>query len=183
MPPISRFYIMSEITREREEKEKREVTEALRRQMRIEGELIGLYEETISEVESEPVKQMLHMIRLDSQKHIDICRAAIDIIEGKDVLMEERRDLRESLKRHLELEKESIDAANGILKHGWVSDNQGLNELIRGWRDDERRHHKALKELSEKRFFRVESTDWVSLFREEDFLEERYLRSKKYQQK
>jgi len=37
MPPISRFYIMSEIAREREEKEKREVTEALRRQMHIEG--------------------------------------------------------------------------------------------------------------------------------------------------
>ena len=54
-----------------EEKEREEVIELLREQMRVEGRLVGLYENSAKELTSTPVRHLLHMINLDSRKHID----------------------------------------------------------------------------------------------------------------
>jgi len=162
-----------------EEEEKQEVVELIRKQMRTERELIGMYEKTIGEVESRPVKRILHMIQVDSKKHIDILQASIEIIQGEDILKEDKRELSKNLKNHLELEKESIEIANRVLGYGWIRENRGLSELIKSWRDDEKRHHKAQKQLSKKTYFRISDYDGVALFRDEEFIEKRYRRSKR----
>jgi len=135
---------------ERDEKERQEAIRLLREQMQIEGELVGLYERTAGEISSQPVRHLLHMINMDSRKHIDICQTAIEILEGGDVLREEKGALLAGMEEHLRLEEESIERDNKILRNIWIRENKALTELIRSMRDDEKRHHQALKRLSRK---------------------------------
>jgi hypothetical protein len=120
------------------------------------------------------------MYRLDSQRHINILQAAIEVIEGENVFIEDRKPLAETLGKHLELEKEALDNANKILGKSWVDENKGLKGLLQMWRDDEKRHHAALKELTSKPYFRLGSNDMVALFRGEEFLEERHRRAEDF---
>lgn len=52
-----------------------------------------LYKETAKEINSSAVKHLLHMISLDSRKHIDICQLVIEVLKGEDVLKEEKGEL------------------------------------------------------------------------------------------
>lgn len=123
------------------------------------------------------MKHLLHRIQLDSKKHIDICQTAIDVLQGKDVLKPEKKELTEELQRHIELEKESIDKANKMLKNVWIRENKALSELIKKLRRNGKEHHQALKNLVRKEFFRVAYGDLYRLFRD---LAERYV---KYERK
>lgn len=163
-----------------DDKEKAEVVESLRKQLKIEGELIGLYETHEREAENKAMKRLMQMYRLDSQRHINILQAAIEVIEGENVFIEDRKPLAETLGKHLELEKEALDNANKILGKSWVDENKGLKGLLQMWRDDEKRHHAALKELTSKPYFRLGSNDMVALFRGEEFLEERHRRAEDF---
>ncbi len=168
---------------DRDTEEKEEVVEALKKQLKIEGELVGLYEKHERETENKAMKRLMQMYRLDSQRHINILQAAIEVIQGEEVYIEDRAPLAETLKQHLELEKEALDNANKILNRTWVNENKGLKGLLELWRNDERRHHKGLKTLTDKPYFQIGSNDMVALFRGEDFLEERYRRSKEFKAK
>jgi hypothetical protein len=163
-----------------DDKEKAEVVESLRKQLKIEGELIGLYKTHEREAENKAMKRLMQMYRLDSQRHINILQAAIEVIEGENVFIEDRKPLAETLGKHLELEKEALDNANKILGKSWVDENKGLKGLLQMWRDDEKRHHAALKELTSKPYFRLGSNDMVALFRGEEFLEERHRRAEDF---
>lgn len=81
------------------------------------------------------------------------------------------------------LEKQALDNANKILGKAWVDENKGLKGLLRLWRDDEKRHHQAIKDLSNKTYLRLASNDMVALFRGEEFLEERYKKAKEFREK
>ena len=174
---------MAAVIGEREKEERREVVEILKNQISIERELIAQYKDYGGKLENIPVRRILQMIMFDSQKHMVSLHAAIDIIEGKDVLMEDRKGLKEGLKRHIELEMESIKAAEKILKHLWVQNTRGLKVLLESWRDEEKRHHKILKQLSETPYIKIDQMGLQAAFREEDFFEERYLSSKRFLEK
>ena len=150
--------------------------------MRVEGELVGLYGRTAPGLENKPVRRLLHMIQLDSRKHIDICQTAIEVLEGEEVFSEDKPELAEGLKEHMELERGSIDRVNEILKNVWISENQALNEMVKKMRDDERRHHETLK-LVEKPFFRFDPRDFTLIMRGVEFAEERYKSSKEFKER
>ena len=166
--------------REREEREKEEVIGLLREQMRVEGRLVGLYERTAPDLKNKPVRHLLHMIQLDSLKHKDICQTAIQVLEGEEVFSEDKPELIEGLREHMEMEEDSIDRANEILKNVWIKENKALEEMIKKLRDDERRHHETLKKLAEKTFFRFDPRDFTVIMRGIEFAEERYRRTKEY---
>ena len=46
--------------------------------------------------------------------------------------------------------------------------------------DEKRRHHEALKKLSEKTFFRLDPQDFTVIMRGTEFAEERYSRSEEF---
>ncbi len=165
---------------ERDKKQKAEAVEIIREQLGIEGQLVGLYEESERETENKALKRIMQMFRLDSQRHINILQAAIEIIEGEDVFIEDRIPLNETLKKHLALEAEALKKANSLLKKQWIDETKGLKNLIEVWRDDEKRHHKALKQMINKPYFRLASNDMIGIFRDEAFLEERYRKNKEY---
>jgi len=167
----------------KESRAKEEAIGLLREQMKIEGELVGLYEKTASEIKNKPVRHLLHMIQLDSRKHISICQTSIEILQGEDVLEEEKKELIKGLKAHMELEKNSIDRASEMLNNVWIRENKALTELIKKLRDDEKRHHKMLQKLAEKPFFRLDPDDWTLIFRDADWVEQRYARSREFQKK
>ena len=89
-----------------------------------------LYEESVRSIKSSPVMHLLHTMRLDSRKHIEICQAAIEVLEGQQFIAPEKKELVEGLKRHVELEKEAIARANKILENPWIQESPGLRELV-----------------------------------------------------
>jgi rubrerythrin len=164
----------------RDEIERKEAVKLLREQILIEGKLVGLYERTAGEISKKPVRHLLHMINMDSRKHIDICQTALEILEGDDVLREEKAELLAGMEEHMRLEEESIERSNKILRNIWIRENKALTDLIRSMRDDEKRHHQALKRLSRKTFFRLEPGDVSAIIQGNHFAEERYKRSKEF---
>ena len=162
---------------EKEDREKEDVINLLNKQIIVEGELVRLYKETEGEIKSRPVKHLLRMIELDSRKHIDICHTVIDILQGEELVKTEKEEVIQGLKRHIELEKESIDRANEILRNDWIRETSGLTELIKKLKDDEEKHHMALIKLTEKPFIRLDPSDLTVLFRDVEWLENREKRS------
>lgn len=92
----------------------------------------------------------------------------------------EKKELIKELQRHIELEKESIDRANKTLKNILIRENKGLCGLIKMLRKDEKEHHKTLKKLVGKEYFRIAYGDLYGLFRDP---EERYIKYKKKSKK
>ncbi len=170
---------MHDLIKEKEEKEKEEVIELLSKQVEVERKLVTLYKETVKDMQSSAVKHLLHMISLDSRKHIDICRLVIAVLQGEDVLKEEKGELMTGLKRHIELEKEAINRGNKILGNVWIQETKGLRDLIKKWRDDEKEHHTTLQKLVGKTFFRVGEYDFSAVFKSTKELEERYRKLKR----
>jgi hypothetical protein len=162
---------------------RRRRSRSLREQLEIEGQLVGLYEEYERGSENKAMKRVMQMFKLDSQRHINIIQAAIELLEGQDIFIEDKEPLKDSLRRHLDLEAEALKRANSVLGKQWVDENRGLKELLQIRRDDEKRHQAALKDLSGMTYFRLTSNDMVALFRDEAFLEERYRRSKQFREK
>jgi rubrerythrin len=165
---------------EKESGEREEARKILRNQLLVEGELISLYEKAVQDIPNALVQQMLRMIRHDSQKHVMMLGVIVDFLDGKEVFMQDRKGLADSLKRHLELEKESIQNGELLLNHEWLRDRKGYRTIIESWVEDEKRHHRFLKELSDNPFTPISSGDLFSALRNEEFFEERYKRSKAY---
>lgn len=165
---------MRDFVKKKEEKEKEEIIDILEKQVEQEHILVSLYEETEKDIKSSAVRHLLHMIQLDSKKHVDICQLVIDVLRGEEVLKEEKEDLKKGLQRHIQLEKAAIEKANKILKNVWIRESEGLNELVKKWRNDEKEHHKALKKLAEKPFIRISERDFFAAFKTTEELEERY---------
>ena len=115
---------------DRDETRKNETVEELRKQIQIEGQLVGLYEEQERSSDNKAMKRVMQMFRLDSQRHINILQAAIEIIKGEEVYIEDRKPLAETLGKHLELEAEALKKANKILSQVWVDENKGLKNLL-----------------------------------------------------
>ena len=108
-----------------EEKEK--AIRLLREQMEVEGKLVGLYAKYHKEIGNLPVRHLLHMIHLDSLKHIDICQTAIEILQGEDVLSEQKKDLVRGLRDHVELEEvtpKTHIVSSGVDKEAMMSLSQ-----------------------------------------------------------
>lgn len=148
---------------ETERKEREQALEILKEQIRVEGELIGLYEQTLNEIDNKPIQHMFRMIRTDSMKHIEMLQSAQEIIRGQDILIEDRKDLKANLEKHLELEKASIEKGAQLLHYRWVRSKKGLYALIESWINEEKRHHNFLKELSEKPYVSLDSDRLIHL--------------------
>jgi rubrerythrin len=169
--------------KEREEGAKQEALNLLKEQLKVEGELVALYNQTAPEIENKAVMRLLEMVALDSRKHIAICQVAIEVLEGEDVLSEDKPAIIEGLQRHLELEEGAIKRANELLKNVWIRENKALSEMIKKLRDDERRHIETMRKLSEKPFFRFEPRDMTAVMRGVEFAEERYRRERDFRER
>jgi hypothetical protein len=143
------------------DQEKSEALRLLDEQLQTEKRLVEMYEETsdliLSEparwllhmlqmdsrkhIVSEPARWLLHMLQMDSRKHIAIFNLAIEILEGRRIEEPDRQEVSVGLEKHLELEKQSLERAREIRGNRFVKENSGLSRLMEIWSDDERHHH------------------------------------------
>ena len=168
---------------EREESAKQEALVLLREQLKTEGQLVAMYNETAPTIEKGPGKHILEMIMLDSRKHIAICQAAIQVLEGEEVFTDDKPVIMENLAKHLEIEAEALKRANKLLQNEWIIETQALNEMIKKLRDDERKHIETMKKLVEKPFFKFDPRDLVVVMRGMEFAEERYKKQQAFREK
>ncbi len=96
------------------EQEKSEALSLLNEQLQTEKKLVEMYEETSDLIMSEPAKWLLYMLQMDSRKHIAIFDMAIELMEGRRIGEEDRQEISVGLKKHLKLEKESIERSKKI---------------------------------------------------------------------
>ena len=139
--------------------------EILLNQIKVEEELVELYENTSKMVISEQVRRLLYTIILDSMKHIEICRTAVEVIEGENLDLDERLELKVGIKKHMELEIASLKRAELLLKNPVVESNEDLKTLVKSWIDDEKKHHSILKGLSEGQMTRRKTMDAFTRYR------------------
>ena len=170
---------MSSYVLEVSKKSKQHVIDLLKEQIETEKEVKAAYQKAIGGVKNRPVKKIIRIMSLDCEKHINILEACIDVVKGTEVLMKDKVVLAESLMLHRQLGSKSIDIASWLLSEPWVKESAGLKELLKNWKKNEVRQRKFLKKITGKTFFRINEFDLIKYFRDEDFLEMRYLRSKR----
>ncbi len=153
------------------EHEKTEALNLLNQQLQTERELVELYEETAPLIMSEPARWLLHILQMDSRKHIAIFDMAVKILEGQRIGEDDRQEITVGLEKHLELEAESIERSKEIRRNRWVKENSGLSRLMETWAADERRHVKTLQRLRDERFTRMDAFDAYTEYRRTAFKE------------
>ena len=153
------------------EHEKTEAMNLLNQQLQTEKKLVEMYEETAPLIQSEPARWLLHILQMDSRKHIAIFDMAVKILEGQRIGDEDRQEITVGLEKHLELEAESIERSKKIRANRWVKENSGLSRLMETWSSDERRHVKTLQRLRDERFTRMDAFDAYTEYRRTAFKE------------
>ena len=128
-----------------------------------------MYEETSDLILSEPARWLLHMLQMDSRKHIAIFNVAIEILEGRRIEEPDRQEMSVGLEKHLELEKKSLERASEIRGNRFVKENSGLSRLMEIWSDDERHHHRTLQRLRDERYTRMNALDAYTEYRRTAF--------------
>jgi len=143
----------------------------INQQLKTEKKLVEMYEETAPLIMSEPARWLLHILQMDSRKHIAIFDMAVKILEGQRIGDEDRQEITVGLEKHLELEAESIERSKKIRANRWVKENSGLSRLMETWSSDERRHVKTLQRLRDERFTRMDAFDAYTEYRRTAFKE------------
>src|SRR4030042_2057519 len=78
--------------------------------IQVEEEVIALTEKTAGQAANSTVKYLLRTIQHDSRKHADLGRAALEILEYKQMTgAEERKEIWDLLQKHADLERNHKD--------------------------------------------------------------------------
>lgn len=147
------------------EDDKTEALRLLEEQLETERKLIEIYEETRPLATSEAAGWLLHMLQMDSRKHIAALTLAVEILQGRRVGYPTRQETAIGLKRHMELEAHSMERARKLRANPLIRENPGLSRLIASWSDDESRHHKALQRLKDEKYAPMDPLDAYTQYR------------------
>jgi len=129
--------------------------------IQVEEEVIDLTEKTINQAENPTVKYLLQAIQHDSRKHADFGRAALEILEYKEIVgAEERKEVWDLLKKHDDLERKHREFVAEVKSLARTPALQYIFEQI--WAD-EKKHHAILETLMSKRFEKDPAAHWGAL--------------------
>jgi len=123
----------------------RELTKFFEEQMKLEEEIVESIDQALRTLTNPVVKGVMKGISLDSMKHAEIYKAAIEVASVPPALTQEEFDrLKETVKRHIEYEEKAIERANyGIEK----VKNAKVKFLLESILSDEKRHHELLNKI------------------------------------
>jgi rubrerythrin len=129
--------------------------------IKVEEEVIALTEKTAGQAANSTVKCLLRAIQHDSRKHADLGRAALEILEYKQVAgAEERKEVWDLLKKHAELERKHKDFLSEMKK---LTDTPALKYIFEQVWNDEKIHHAMLETMMTKRFEKDPAKYWGAL--------------------
>lgn len=127
-----------------------EVIDLLKEQKRLELGHVKEIGETIKDMENPMVKVVLESIVHDSRKHASVAQALIDVEAGEvpaklDMDLGPATTLNQKIKQHVRVEMDMIEMLGNIGK--LVKDDR-VQRFIDYLVEEEKRHHKLLKEFS-----------------------------------
>ena len=117
---------------------------------------------------NEVVRELILSVMVDSKKHAGLYKAAAYIMEGRSLSITEEEfvELEKRLKRHIEKEKEMLDAVKVLLDE---VDDERVKKLLIKIYDDELMHHPFMQTFLDvvlKRELISEQDIWDMLFRD-----------------
>lgn len=122
-----------------------ELEKLLRDQMALEKRTAEVLSSTAQKAKNSVVKLFIDRLVLDSLKHADMLQALIDLNAGTLVTIVDKEDMKTSLEKHVEEEKEMLKRLERILER--VEDPKAKS-LLKQIAEDERRHHRILDEVT-----------------------------------
>ncbi|MFP3951293.1 MAG: ferritin-like domain-containing protein [Candidatus Bathyarchaeia archaeon] len=125
-----------------------ELIKFLRKQIEAEESIVESADKALKDIDNIPVNSALKGIAMDSNKHADMYRSAISLLEGGSMpLQEQDLDLqRETISRHIEMEEQLISELEDIIPG---VDDPKVSLLLNAIMADERKHHKLLKRIAD----------------------------------
>jgi len=122
-----------------------ELIRFLREQVKLEEEIIESMGRTLDMVTNPVAKGVLKGISLDSLKHAEIYKAAIEVASVPQALTEkEFYHLKQDVKRHIENEERVIGRLKKAIEE---MKNEKVKFLLQSIAADEERHHALLSEI------------------------------------
>lgn len=135
--------------------------EMVKNLIKVEEEVIKLTEETAGKAANSTVKYLLQAIQHDSRKHAELGRAALEILEYKQIAgAEERKEVWDLLKKHEEMERKHKDNLADMKK---LTETPALKYIFEQIWNDEKTHHAMLETLMTKRFEKDPVKYWGAL--------------------
>jgi rubrerythrin len=129
--------------------------------IKVEEEVVDLAENTVNQAENATVKYLLRAIQHDSRKHADWGRAALEILEFKEIVgRQERKELWDLLKKHDDMERKHREF---ITEMKSLTKTPALQYIFEQIWADEKKHHAILETLMLKRFEKDPVVQWKAL--------------------
>jgi len=123
----------------------RELTKFFDEQIRLEEEIVKSMSQALRTLTNPVVKGVLKGISLDSMKHAEIYRAAVEMGSAPQALTEEEfNTLKETVKKHVEYEERVMERLDYIIKK---TRNEKVKFLLESIASDEKRHHDLLNKI------------------------------------
>jgi rubrerythrin len=122
--------------------------EFIKRQIKIENEIVDSLNEALKDIGNPSVKGVLRGISLDSLKHAEMYHSALTLLTSvPQALSQEQLDQHRSLvEKHIRIEAELIKKISDVLP---TIENEKVKLLLTAILADEKRHHELLKEVLE----------------------------------
>jgi len=126
--------------------EKNEFIKFLKEQILLEEQIVAIATASVKSTKNQLVHHLIEGIGLDSKKHALILQAIIAHLESKTpfITEEKRNELGRNISHHIELEAKAIKTYSTIIPK---TTDSGIKNLLEYILEDERRHHKLLKEI------------------------------------
>lgn len=127
---------------------KEELLGFLKRQIKIENEIVRSLNNSLSDIENPTVKGVLKGISLDSVKHAEMYASAVALLTrvSKALQQEHLDKQRDLVEKHIKLESELIEKIGETLPK---IENEKVKLLLEAILADEKRHHELLKKILE----------------------------------
>ena len=145
-------------------KTKNELIEFMKRQIKIENEIVDSLNNALIDMKNPPVRGVLKGISLDSVKHAEMYAAATELLTRvSQAITQEQLDKQKAVvEKHIRLEAELIKKISDVLP---TVENERVKLLLSAILEDEKRHHELLKMVLEilVRGEAITEADWWDL--------------------
>lgn len=123
----------------------RELKKFFSGQIKLEEEIVKSINQALGTLTNPVVKGVLKGISLDSMKHAEIYKAAIEVASVPPALTEEEFErLKETVKKHIEYEERTMQRLNYVVEK---TRNEKVKFLLESIASDEKRHHDLLNKI------------------------------------
>ena len=126
--------------------DKDETLAFIEKQIDLEYRIIEIVKENVDKLGNAFIKELLLGISMDSNKHATLLKSLKKAVEGPTpfISTEERNKIAKGIEKHIQMEATAIETYGELVEK---SDNEQVKTIAAMIREDEKRHHKLLKEM------------------------------------